>query len=122
MREQVRRRRTTDPNFKLLGNLRTRLYAVLRRGQRSGRTLELLGCTVPELWTHLEQQFRDGMTRENHGTHWEVDHVIPCAAFDLSDPAQQRECFHWTNLQPLLVIENRIKQDKLPDGTRGRVA
>jgi hypothetical protein len=32
-----------------------------------------------------------------------------CASFDLLDPAQQRICFHWTNLQPLFSEENQKK-------------
>ena len=47
------------------------------------------------------------MTWENHTpTGWHVDHIIPCAAFDLSKPEEQRKCFHYTNLQPLWAIDN----------------
>jgi hypothetical protein len=45
------------------------------------------------------------MTRENHGL-WHVDHIRPCASFDLTDPEQQAICFHYTNLQPLWAIDN----------------
>jgi hypothetical protein len=41
------------------------------------------------------------MTWENHGVIWEIDHTKPCAAFDLTNLEQQKECFHHTNLQPL---------------------
>lgn len=49
------------------------------------------------------------MDWENYGKVWQVDHVRPCASFDLTNPEQQRSCFHWTNLQPLFVHENLIK-------------
>jgi len=70
--------------------------------------MELIGCSAEELVAHLEAQFTEGMTWENYGE-WHVDHVRPCASFDLTDPAQQRQCFHHTNLQPLWAEENLTK-------------
>jgi hypothetical protein len=68
----------------------------------------LIGCRKPDLIAHIEIQFRPGMSWENYGRGgWEIDHIIPCADFDLSDPAQQRACFHFTNLRPLWRIDNR---------------
>ncbi len=43
---------------------------------------------------------------------WHIDHIRPCSSFDLSDPKQQEECFHYTNLQPLWKHDNRLKSDK----------
>jgi hypothetical protein len=60
---------------------------------------------------HIEAQFMPGMTWENREL-WHVDHIIPCAAFDLTDPAQQRSCFHYGNLRPLWAKENQRKSDK----------
>ena len=76
-------------------------------------TLQLLGVPNAEfLWNHLEKQFQSGMTRENHGK-WHIDHIIPCTAFDLTDPEQQKKCFHYTNLQPLWAIDNMKKSNKI---------
>ena len=61
---------------------------------------------------HLESLFVPGMTWDNQGE-WHIDHVIPCAAFDLTDPAQQSECFHYTNLQPLWAVDNLKKAARL---------
>jgi hypothetical protein len=52
------------------------------------------------------------MTKENYGK-WHTDHIIPCAAFDLSDPKQQTKCFHYSNIQPLWAEENLRKGAKL---------
>lgn len=73
--------------------------------------MELLGCDNQTLRTHLTAQFRPGMSIENHGKIWHIDHVIPCARFDLSKPEHVRACFHFTNLQPLFVAENLAKND-----------
>lgn len=86
---------------------------------RALATLELLGCSVITLLKHLESQFRPGMSWENYGPVWHVDHITPCAIFNLNDPEQQKVCFHYTNLQPLFAKENLIKGDRIYDTLLG---
>ena len=70
----------------------------------------LLGCSRDHLRRHLESRFQPGMTWENYGRYgWHVDHVIPCSAFDLTNPDEVRKCFHFSNLQPLWWRDNIIK-------------
>ncbi len=95
-----------DLEHRLMRISQSRIRDALKNGWKSARTRELLGCSIPELKVHLERQFRPGMTWENYGPVWHVDHIKACAKFDLTDPAQQRECFHFSNLQPLFAIEN----------------
>ena len=106
-----KKRRKIDPNFKLIKNMRTRIWFALKRKYKSKSTIKLLGCSIEECWQHLESKFQPGMTRENHGL-WHVDHIIPCASFDLKCPVQQLACFHYTNLQPLWAIDNIKKGAK----------
>jgi len=111
-------RRRTDPIFKLTKNLRTRVNSALKGRWKSKKTMELLGCTIDELWLHLEKQFQPGMTRENYGFGegcWHNDHIRPCSSFDLSDPEQQKICFHYTNLQPLWQRDNLSKGAKFDE-------
>ena len=116
LRNYMRDRRRTDPAFKLLTTLRNRLRGALKGTCKSTCTLELLGCTVEEFRAHLGARFKPGMTWENQGRYgWHVDHIRPCASFDLTDPEQQRICFHYTNLQPLWAEENMSKGAKLLD-------
>jgi hypothetical protein len=114
-REYVRNRRAIDPNFKLRGNLRNRIKDVLARGRykKCAHTMELLGCSVEFFKKHLESKFASGMSWENYGSGWHIDHIMPCASFDLSKPAEQRKCFHYTNLQPLWAEENMKKRAKI---------
>jgi hypothetical protein len=74
----------------------------------------MLGCSVQELWNHLESKFTPGMTRDNYGK-WHVDHIVPCVAFDLTDETQQLECFNFRNLQPLWARDNLKKHAKEND-------
>lgn len=102
-----------DINYRLLSNLRRRLWTVLKGRNKSESTMKLLGCTIEELREHIEKQFTDGMCWNNQGMYgWHIDHIKPCASFDLTDPKQQLECFHYTNLQPLWAEDNLKKGKK----------
>lgn len=110
-----RLKRKTDPKQVILRRLRKRLSVCVRK---TGKTmvpwpsLELIGCTRPELVAHLENQFKPGMSWANRNL-WHIDHIRPCASFDLTDPIQIKQCFHYTNLQPLWALENIIKGKKI---------
>ena len=81
--------------------------------KKSLKTTKYLGCNVRELMSHLENQWSPGMSWDNYGTHgWHIDHIRPCASFDLSDEEQQKICFHYTNLQPLWAEDNLKKSKK----------
>lgn len=91
-------------------SLRARLRVVLRKQKASDSMVVLLGCSRDHLRRHLESRFQPGMTWENYGRYgWHVDHVIPCSAFDLTNPDEVRKCFHFSNLQPLWWRDNIIK-------------
>lgn len=94
---------------RILFNIRRRVNLVLHGKKKLARTLELLGCSAEHLRVWLTFYFQPGMTWANYGKVWHIDHRRPCASFDLSDPAQQRECFHYTNLQPLFAADNLRK-------------
>ena len=107
-----RERKLTDPIFKLVCNTRNRLWMALKNNRRFHRTSSLLGCSYPELKAYIENKFSPGMSWENYGrTGWHLDHIRPCASFDLTKEAEQKQCFHYTNLQPLWAEENLKKSD-----------
>jgi len=109
-------KRRNDPSVRLKSNLSRRILLALKGKNKSSNTMDLLGIfDIESFWKHLESTFKEGMTRDNHGSVWHVDHKIPCAAFDLTDPNQQRQCFHYTNLQALFIHENLAKKDKILD-------
>jgi hypothetical protein len=95
---------------KISNLLRDRIRHAMKRSssKKSEKTLDLIGCSVPFLMDWLEDRFQDGMNWDNQGK-WHMDHIIPCASFDLSNPEEQRKCFHYTNLQPLWALDNMKK-------------
>lgn len=107
-----RKRMNADLNVRLRRYIRSRMSCVLRGKIKSGSTMVLLGCSIENLWIYLESKFHLGMTRENYAKYWEVDHIIPLASFDLSQPDHQKRAFHFSNLQPLTLAENRSKGAK----------
>jgi len=116
--ERRRRRLARDPVFRMICSLRSRLGVALEqaKARKSARFHALIGTTTDGLRRHLEAQFAPGMSWENHGLgrdKWHVDHIRPCSSFDLTDPAQQHACFHYTNLQPLWSSDNLSKGAKI---------
>ena len=109
-------RRKNDPTYKILLNLRRRLNTAIKSqgAKKSIKTLDGFGCTSEFLRNHLESQFKEGMSWDNHAPKgWHVDHIKPCSAFDLNNPEEQMLVNHYTNLQPLWWWENLQKSDKI---------
>jgi len=107
-----RQRRKIDLNYKITCNLRGRLYHALKsqNAKKSNHTLELIGCSVNFLRKYLEDKFTEGMAWGNYGVRgWHIDHIIPCAYFDLTKPEEQEKCFHYTNFQPMWEPDNYRK-------------
>jgi hypothetical protein len=98
---------------RLANRLRRRFEKAFKHRKTSRICAELTGTSVAALRVHLEAQFKPGMSWENYGFEgWHIDHIRPVCSFQLTDPAQQRACFHYTNLQPLWKNENLAKGKK----------
>ena len=93
-----------DMEWTLLRNLRIRLRNALKKEFKSGKTIELLGCSIKEYALYLEKQFDENMNWENYGTYWEVDHI---------QPLSKGGSFHFTNTQPMHFSENRSKGNRV---------
>ena len=108
--EYIKNRRKTDEGYRIVSCLRTRLRSALKGKTKSAPTMELIG--VPSI--EFLRDYLEGTKVEGKDyTDAHVDHIRPCASFDLTDPEQQRECFHYTNLQLLPALENISKGAKL---------
>ena len=109
-----------NPEGHIVSVMRSRMSMALKRESKSESTIELLGCNMEDFLQYLEKQFDDNMTFENYGDYWHVDHIKPCASFDLKNEEEQKKCFHYTNLQPMEGKENMSKGSKYDDESFNR--
>ena len=107
-----------DPKRALRARLRGRVSSAIRSGKKAS-TMELTGCNLDELKEYLGDRFLEGMSWENYGE-WHIDHIRPCASFDLTSEEEQKMCFHFTNLQPMWAKENIQKSNKFDISTFNR--
>lgn len=119
-REYRKKRANNDPTFKATIAMRRRFYMAIRNqvydgwNIRSGQAVRLLGCTMAEFVAYIESLWSDGMTWENWTRDgWHIDHIVPLAAFDLSDEEQVKAACHYTNLRPLWAKDNLRKGAKV---------
>ncbi len=80
----------------------------------NGKLSDIIGCSYETFKSHIESLWKSGMNWENWGkgpNKWNIDHIRPCAAYDLTVLEEQKKCFHYTNLQPLWQHENASKSD-----------
>ena len=109
----TKNRRKTDPLFKLKSNIRRSICRCIRlKGSiKNSRTAEILGCDFYFFRDYLEAQFAYGMTWENQGSVWHLDHIIPIS----SALTEERiiELNHFSNFQPLFAEDNLEKSNKL---------
>jgi hypothetical protein len=111
---RVIERRYLDPTFKV----KTNFAALLRhhlKNKNKNKTFEILGYSVEQLMKHLESKFVDGMTWNNYGSYWHIDHKIPASIFQYNSHKDKgfKMCWDLCNLQPLLKVDNLKKGNRL---------
>lgn len=113
-----RRRASSKIRSTPKGKINNCIAAAINRqlnGSKCGRKwLSLVDFSLQELMSHLEKQFKPGMSWENQGQ-WHIDHKIPLSVFNFETPEHIdfKRCWALRNLQPLWRKENQSKKDKL---------
>jgi hypothetical protein len=104
-----------DPGFKMERLMRARMYdAFINQNlKKPSKSRRYLGCTSKFFKDWIEFQLYGIMRLDNYGEIWHLDHVKPCASFDLSKESDIKECFSWKNIRPCLASENYSKKDKI---------
>ena len=102
-KQYIKNRIKTDVNYRLITNIRSRIYKSLKGMTKQSSTKEILGIDVDTYRKWLEFQF----TPEMNWSNIEIDHVKPICMFNVTKDEELKEAFNWRNTQPLL------KQDLL---------
>ena len=111
-KEYFKKRRKTDPLFKMRGDLRSRTSQAFKyKGYKKiSKTQEMLGVDWEVCKAHIERQFTKGMNWSNHGE-WHIDHIIPLAS--AKNEKELMKLCYYRNLQPLWAEDNLSKKDKI---------
>ncbi len=99
-----------DPQSYLAKIVRHRVYNALKQ-KKSKSSLEYLGIDIPNFRDYLQVQFKNGMTWENHGPVWHIDHIVPLF-YKNPDLEEVIKRLHYTNCQPLWSAENMSKGNR----------
>ncbi|MER9768896.1 hypothetical protein NKJ09_22850 [Mesorhizobium sp. M0189] len=112
------RRIRSKPKGRIDNNIRRAISREIVAGSKGGRrTFKILGYSPAQLMAHLARQFQPGMSWENYGPVWHVDHKIPLSAHHYSTPDDADFSRAWAlkNLQPMFAADNIRKKDHLSE-------
>ena len=105
--QRLKQKRVNDPVFALRMNIRSRLAGVMTHNKKP----TMIGCSKQELKIWIEHQFSNGMTWDNYGNAWHLDHVVPVSLFDTQNMKQSSSL--WFNLRPLEKTENMKRSNNV---------
>ncbi len=106
--------RQTNPQFRIREAFSSRIHKLLKNNSKSSKLLsKYLGCSFDEFIKWIQYQFVEGMTMDNYGRDWHMDHVKPCVSYDLTNEIELNECMCWKNLRPCWRVENLKKSGKI---------
>lgn len=113
-KEYMKRKRESDPVFKLNHNISTGIYNSLKGNKNGHHWEDLVGYSLSDLKNHLEVQFKDGITWQNYGK-WHIDHIVAKSLFNIKGPKSKgfKKCWALENLRPMWAKENIKKKNKL---------
>ena len=106
----ARERYASNPEYRQLRLYRQRMRHALNGKAKASSARKLLGCSPSELVIHLSKHVEAGKHLEDY----HVDHIIPCALYDMNNADDVQRCFNYINLQLLTRADNQTKGAKLP--------
>jgi hypothetical protein len=110
-------KRATDWEWREQTRIRAKCSKIKWASPTHNKYITELGCTYWQAKKHIERQWLPGMSWENHGKSWEIDHIIAITRFDVNDPMQRLQMCHFTNLRPLWSRDNRRKRNRMEGGS-----
>ena len=108
-------KRKTSATYRLVERLRGQIGQAIKRKNfaKSQSSIKYLGVQLRYFKKYLEHKFKPGMTWENFGKIWHIDHIIPISMVDTSKEENIKFVFHYRNLQPMFAKDNLKKSNKV---------
>ncbi len=75
----------------------------------SKEILTLLGIDKIGFKNHIDKYLIEGMTIDNFGKVWGLDHIVPVDLFDLTNKNDLELCYNYNNIMPMFNSDNRLK-------------
>lgn len=79
--------------------------------RKTTRTEQAIGYSKQDLVTHMERQFLDGMSWDNHGE-WHIDHILPISEMVALGVTCPKKVNALSNLRPVWAQENLSKGNR----------
>ena len=118
-KKYYKKRCDEDPFYRLKLRMGSWILRAIKNndGSKEASVWEYLPYTPQQLKEHIENQFEDWMTWENHGNGagcWNLDHIYPQSLlpYDSLEHPNFQKCWALENLQPLPWKENLLKSNK----------
>lgn len=107
----------SKPSYRTVSNTKRRQQIAMRRfilgiGQGSD-VARYLGCDLQQARIWLESRFIEGMSWDNYGSVWVIDHIVPVRLFNLFSQDDLKIAWHHKNLSPMLKEDNLHKEGDL---------
>ena len=109
-------KRLTDPKFRIDENMSSNITDGLKRKKLSKNNKSwktMVDYSIEDLMSHLESKFKEGMSWDNYGTYWHIDHIRPKSwfSYETTEDEEFKKCWSLDNLQPLEASINISKRN-----------
>lgn len=107
--KEYQRMKRQGPLFRVNKAIAKQIWQYMKTNKANKKWETLVGYDFDELKNRLESLFSIGMSWDNYGTYWEIDHIKPISLFLDGDV---KDIWALNNLQPKTCFENRSKGNR----------
>jgi len=113
LNRKAQKRHLKNPINKISSNLRGRINVVLKEKKfpKTKQLKEILGCEWETLEAWLSNDFTKGMTMDNYGVEWTLQHIVPLTHCENTEEVNLLNFYK--NLKPMTLEENLSLNDNL---------
>lgn len=115
IKKKCRQKRRSRLDVRLNEVMSRGIYRSLKANKKHYHWELLVDYNLTQLKRYLKRLWEPGMTWNNYGSSWHIDHIIPLSAFNISsfDCLDFKRCWSLKNLRPMWSTDNLQKHNKL---------